>query len=664
MAHDPLQYNARNTGLALNRLNAFPIDSSELWDKVGATGKLLWHDPAWGEDTSNDVEVNSPQELADKYADCSIAYSGQIISVVNPSDGLTYLFKIDDDGTGRKATLVSDGNGVPKIDIDSELSETSENPVQNKVITEALKGKITYSSEQGSAIVSESSGSDNFNCYGIKVNLTQYEDQFVDSEPKYLNQLSVSTRTGNYNGLVRDPLYAVILRVSNGNQSIVGYSNETNSFGVNQTFTFTFTNILISPGDALLIAFKQSKDDADPYVQYGARVTSNDKDDCGVISTSNLTGLNSSWVPIFNLSFSYKLNVSVSYTDQNGETRVLGEDDNIATHEYVKNSIENIETASTDYLLGNLRTISRVPDNPRFYYEISSENSTETIRLCEPYSIFIDWGDGSEIQHFYNKSTGDKVTDISHVYAQPGLYTCYFYGSVKDIGVRSSSSNPSGLTYILGDFSALNIEYVGFSPSMGRNWDHTGAFENCTNLLSAYLPTEATTIGNNCFKGCTSLRGISFFRHKQSAINQIKRHVFSGCSSLTSLNLNKTVITSIESETFDNSSLTRIQFPENFISISSNAFGPYSQNTTVSLYFDGVRDITNGVTIQSQPSNLTLNVYYVYGNGTTYKYNGTDTPITGYYFLNETDSALYNLIMQTREEMVTADDDLVTVSDS
>ena len=118
------------------------------------------------------------------------------------------------------------------------------------------------------------------------------------------------------------------------------------------------------------------------------------------------------------------------------------------------------------------------------------------------------------------------------------------------------------------------------------------------------------------------------------------------------------------SNTFDNSSLTRIQFPENFISISSNAFGPYSRNTTVSLYFDGVRDTTNGVTIQSQPSNLILNVYYVYGNGATYRYNGTDIPITGYYFLNETDSALYNLIMQTREEMVTADDDLVTVSDS
>ena len=41
------------------------------------------------------------------------------------------------------------GGGGSSVTVDSELSTTSKNPVQNKVVTQALNGKGTYSKPTG-----------------------------------------------------------------------------------------------------------------------------------------------------------------------------------------------------------------------------------------------------------------------------------------------------------------------------------------------------------------------------------------------------------------------------------------------------------------------------------------------------------------------------------
>lgn len=660
MAHDPLQYNARNTGLALNRLNAFPIDSSELWDKVGSNGKLLWHDPAWGDSTTNDIEVDTPQELADKYADCSISYTGQIISVIDPQTGATFVFKIDDDGTGKKATLISDASGVPKIDVDSSLSNTSENPVQNKVITNALNNKLVYH-ESTYVEVGETQPADNFNCYGAKIDLTKWSTQFGDLDTRYLNSIKVSCRDGNYNNLTTSPLYAVILKQVSDSYSIVGYSTESLSFGLDKDLTFTFDGLIISKNDVISICFSDTNDGESQYQQIGVKVARDNNSNCGCITDTTNMSINDTWMPVISMYLYNEKETYVSYTDQNGVVRKLGEDDGIANYKYVEDKISNLKTVSAEYVDTQNNLLHRYSEPPYFYYNITQDNKQETIRLCSPYNVWIDWGDGSDIQHVYNSSE-NTVVNFSHTYVNSGVYSCYFYGSARDIGVLSEESNISSLQIVSGDLSALNLEFLGYTPGMGRNYDHRGAFENCKNLMYFYVPSECKQIGNNCFKNCTSLMGLSFFRQKTTAVNSLRRYVFDGCTSLTTLNLRKTLITSTETSTFEGSSLQNIYFPENYSLMQTNAFGStITTPKTVNLYFYGVSTSFN---IAQQPSNLTLKVYMMYGYPSTYTYGSETKQVDGYIFLNKSDQALYDLIQQTRQEMVTADDDLVTVSDS
>lgn len=626
MAHDPLQYNARNTGLALNRLNAFPIDSSELWDKVGPNGKLLWHDPSWGSDTTNDVEVDTPQDLADKYADCSISYTGQIISVVDPTNGATFVFKIDDDGTEKKATLVCDGNGG--------------------------SGSIIYH-DSTYVEVGETQSGDNFNCYGAKIDLSQWSNEFGDNQTRYLNSLKVSCRGGNYNNLTTAPLYAKIgIMPSSNIVSWLEYSNEALSFGLDKVLEYTFPGLSITKNSVIVVCFSETKDPNDEYQQVGLKVLRDSKSNCGAIVDSDYMTINDTWMPTLSMKLYNEKEIYVSYIDQDGVERTLGENDGIANHQYVKDQLNNLQTVSTQYIDSQNQLLHRYSDPPYFYYNITQENKVETVRFCSPYNIWIDWGDGSDIQHVYN-SGKNTVVNFSHTYVNSGLYSCYFYGSAIDIGVLSEESNISSLQMVIGDFSALDLQFLGYTPGMGRNYDHRGGFENCKNLMNIYIPSECLHIGNNCFKNCTSLRGITFFRQKTSALNSIHKYVFSGCTSMTSLNLRNTLVTSTETSTFEGSSITTISFPENYITMFTNAFGSsLSEEKIVNLNFYGSRNLT----IQAQPDNLKLNVYTCFGYPETYTYNGETKEHDGYVFPSKTDEALYNMMQDIKNTMVTAVD--------
>lgn len=57
------------------------------------------------------------------------------------------------------------GGGGSSVNVDSALSSTSENPVQNKVITSALNGKVsttTYSAETQYGVAKIWKGTDNY----------------------------------------------------------------------------------------------------------------------------------------------------------------------------------------------------------------------------------------------------------------------------------------------------------------------------------------------------------------------------------------------------------------------------------------------------------------------------------------------------------------------
>lgn len=105
------------------------------------------------------------------------------------------------------------------------------------------------------------------------------------------------------------------------------------------------------------------------------------------------------------------------------------------------------------------------------------------------------------------------------------------------------------------------------------------AFKDCTSLTTVNLPKTITSIGPNAFGGCNSLTTINL----PEIITIIGEGAFSGCSSITNVNLPKSV-TSIGSSAFSGcTSLTDIDLPETITTINSGTFRGCACLTTVNM---------------------------------------------------------------------------------
>ncbi len=171
--------------------------------------------------------------------------------------------------------------------------------------------------------------------------------------------------------------------------------------------------------------------------------------------------------------------------------------------------------------------------------------------------------------------------------------------SVTSIG-NSAFYNCRGLTSI-GIGNA--VSYIG-----------TKAFYGCRSLLSVLIPRSVTTIGSAAFSGCTaligfevkstnpsytSIDGILFSRNLKTIhtfpagkhgyffipefVTSINDYAFSGCSSLTAVNIPNSV-TSIGKYAFDGcSGLTSLDLPVSVTSIDKYAFQYCTGLTTLKL---------------------------------------------------------------------------------
>ena len=134
------------------------------------------------------------------------------------------------------------------------------------------------------------------------------------------------------------------------------------------------------------------------------------------------------------------------------------------------------------------------------------------------------------------------------------------------------------------------------------------AFDNCSSLTSVTINSDAIVnkaytssdnlsnifgsqvteyiigdnvkgIGNNAFRGCSSLTSITI----PNSVTSIGEYAFSGCSSLTSVTIPNSV-TSIESSVFyDCSSLTSVTIPNSVTSIGYRAFYGCSSLTSITI---------------------------------------------------------------------------------
>ena len=118
---------------------------------------------------------------------------------------------------------------------------------------------------------------------------------------------------------------------------------------------------------------------------------------------------------------------------------------------------------------------------------------------------------------------------------------------------------------------------------------HSGAFSGCTSLTSIDIPNGVTSIGDYVFNECRALTGVTI----PDGVTSIGDSAFSYCSSLTSVTIGNGV-TSIGYEAFKGcKSLTSITIPDSVTIIGGWAFAYCSSLTSVTIG-NGVTSIGYG----------------------------------------------------------------------
>lgn len=109
---------------------------------------------------------------------------------------------------------------------------------------------------------------------------------------------------------------------------------------------------------------------------------------------------------------------------------------------------------------------------------------------------------------------------------------------------------------------------------LGRDIDNTSWFES---LVSVELGANFTKLYDEMFMDCSELKEFT----ARGPVTAISESAFSGCSSLTTIDLPKTV-TTIGEYAFDYSGLETISLPQSLTSIGENAFA-YSDLTSITI---------------------------------------------------------------------------------
>ena len=105
------------------------------------------------------------------------------------------------------------------------------------------------------------------------------------------------------------------------------------------------------------------------------------------------------------------------------------------------------------------------------------------------------------------------------------------------------------------------------------------AFSGCSSLTSVNIPNSVTTIGGWAFNGCSSLTSVTI----PNSVTTIGGWAFSGCGSLTSVTIPNNV-TTIGGWAFSIcSSLTSVTIPNSVTTIGDNAFMGCSSLTSVTI---------------------------------------------------------------------------------
>ena len=167
----------------------------------------------------------------------------------------------------------------------------------------------------------------------------------------------------------------------------------------------------------------------------------------------------------------------------------------------------------------------QIDGNMYFPYKVPSNNGFEDEYLnASEYGFIGRDGNKVVLEYVYGKYTNTNgITKNLSINASTKLKVPS--DAVDVVFADSVKSLPIG---VCSDNTVLTSVTMNNVTSIGG-----GAFSGCTSLSGVNIPSTVTEIGDSAFSGCTSLTSVDI----PSSVTDIASRVFAGCSNLSTVNM-------------------------------------------------------------------------------------------------------------------------------
>ena len=188
------------------------------------------------------------------------------------------------------------------------------------------------------------------------------------------------------------------------------------------------------------------------------------------------------------------------------------------------------------------------------------------------------------------------------------------------IKFENYASNPlnNGADLYINEEKATNIEILEDVTNIGNY-----VFSGCSSLTLVNIPLSVTYIGESAFSNCSSLTSVNI----PASVTYIGNYVFSGCSSLSLVNIPLSV-TYIGERAFSNcSSLASVNIPSSVTYIGKNAFSDCSSLISITVDEGNAKYLSDERGVLFNKDKTTLIQYPVANTATSYKIPSSVTSI-------------------------------------